>query len=163
MKSASGVATVEHGWARAHPTSARVDREICTHSKSFWRSRESGGGSRLYMNLKVHRISSKNTSRKCVCPLQIVHAYLASGGPWTPLGDFFPADLLCPPYLQTLAMPLKSACSAENRRAVCYVTMRYAASLGLFNMELADLRRVYTTVQPVTVCKVFQHIYSPVN
>ena len=24
-----------HGWARAHPTSARVGREICTNSKSF--------------------------------------------------------------------------------------------------------------------------------
>jgi len=30
-----GVATVGHGWARAHPTSARVGREICTNSKSF--------------------------------------------------------------------------------------------------------------------------------
>jgi len=44
----------------------------------FWRSR--GGGSRLRMRLKVHRISSMNTSRKCVCSLQIVYAYLASGG-----------------------------------------------------------------------------------
>ena len=32
----SGVSTVGHGWARAHPTSARVGREICTKSKSFY-------------------------------------------------------------------------------------------------------------------------------
>ena len=31
----SGVATGGHGWARAHPTSARVGREICTNSRSF--------------------------------------------------------------------------------------------------------------------------------
>jgi len=31
----SGVATVGHGWAHAHPTSARVGRGICTNSKSF--------------------------------------------------------------------------------------------------------------------------------
>jgi len=47
----------------------------------FWRSR-SGGDSRLCMSLKVHRslYLLLNTSRKCVCPLQIVYAYLASGG-----------------------------------------------------------------------------------
>jgi len=64
------------------------------------------GGSRLHMSLRVHCISSTNTSRKCVCPLQIVYAYLASGEklcPWTPLGDFRSPDPLCPPYLQTLA------------------------------------------------------------
>jgi len=31
-----GVATGGHGWARAHPTSARVGREICTNLKSFF-------------------------------------------------------------------------------------------------------------------------------
>ena len=31
----SGVATVGHGWARAHPTSARVGSEIFTNLKSF--------------------------------------------------------------------------------------------------------------------------------
>jgi len=82
--------------------------QIC---RVFWRSE--GGGSRLRMSLKVHRISSMNTSRKCVCPLQIVYAYLASGGfalrpppglcPWTPLGDFCLPDPVWPPYLQTLA------------------------------------------------------------
>ena len=76
----SGLATVGHGWARAHPTSARVGREIYTNSKSFSEDYDGGGGSRLCMSLKVHHISSMNTSRKCVCPLQIVHAYLASGG-----------------------------------------------------------------------------------
>ena len=75
----SGVAMVAHGWACAHPTSARVGREICTNLKTFWRSR-GGRGSRLRMSLKVHCISSMNTLRKCVCPLQIVYAYLASGG-----------------------------------------------------------------------------------
>jgi len=46
----------------------------------FWRSR--GGGSKLRISLKVGRrpIPSMNTSRKCVCPPQIVYAYLASGG-----------------------------------------------------------------------------------
>jgi len=39
----SGVATVGHGWARAHPTSARVGREICTNSKSFLGEVEVGG------------------------------------------------------------------------------------------------------------------------
>ena len=29
------IATVGHGWARAHPTSARVGRKICTNAKSF--------------------------------------------------------------------------------------------------------------------------------
>ena len=67
------------GTARAHPTSARVGHEICTNSKTFfWRSRV--GGSRLCMSLKVHHISSMNISQKCVCPLQIVYAYLAFGG-----------------------------------------------------------------------------------
>ena len=44
-------------------------------------------GSRLRMSL----ISSMNTSRKRVCPLQIAHALLCS------------LDPLCPPYLQTMA------------------------------------------------------------
>jgi len=53
-----------------------------------------------------------NTSRKCVCPLQIVHAYLTSGGfasrpppglcPRTPLQSPV-SQSLCPLYLQTLA------------------------------------------------------------
>jgi len=83
---ASG-ATVWHEWARAHPTSARVGREICTNSAFFWRS--GGGGCRLRMCLKVRHISSMNTSRKCLCLLQIVYAYLASGGfaPKSPLGS----------------------------------------------------------------------------
>ena len=58
------------------------------------------GGSRLCMSLKVHRISSTNTSRKCVCPVQIVcisgfwgfaprlHRDLLY--PWTRLGTFVP-------------------------------------------------------------------------
>jgi len=29
----TSVATGGHGWARAHPTSARVGREICTNSE----------------------------------------------------------------------------------------------------------------------------------
>ena len=33
----SGVATVGHGWAHAHPNLARTAREICTNSKFFWR------------------------------------------------------------------------------------------------------------------------------
>ena len=76
----------------------------------FWRSR--GGGSRLRMSLKVHRISSMNTSRKCVCPLQIVYAYLAKSPDhrWSSAPglrwDFRPPHLMCPPYLQTLATPL---------------------------------------------------------
>jgi len=40
----TGVATGGHGWARAHPTSARVGREICTNSKFFCTSRGGGGG-----------------------------------------------------------------------------------------------------------------------
>jgi len=90
--------------------------------RDFWRSM--GGGSRLCMSLKVHRISSLNTSRKCVCPLQIVYAYLASGGfaprpppgicPWIPLGDFRSPDPLCPPYVQTLATPLETIHVSRN-------------------------------------------------
>ena len=71
----TGVAT--DPWARAHPTSARVGSKICTNSKSFLRSR--GGGSRLRIRCTV-RVSYMNKSQKCVCPLQIVYAYLASGG-----------------------------------------------------------------------------------
>jgi len=37
------------------------------------------GGCRLRMSLKVLRISSMNTSQKCVYPLQIVYAYLVLG------------------------------------------------------------------------------------
>ena len=33
-----------HGWARAHPTSTRVGREICTNSRSFFRGVRVGGG-----------------------------------------------------------------------------------------------------------------------
>ena len=60
----SGVATVGHGWARAHPTSARMGHEICTNSRSFLRSRGGGGGCRLCMNLQVRRIfvPTMNTS-----------------------------------------------------------------------------------------------------
>jgi len=77
----SGVATVGHGWARAHRTSARVGRWVVRFAqirRVFWRSR---GCSRLCMSLKVQHIglSSMNTSRKCICLLQIVYAYLASG------------------------------------------------------------------------------------
>jgi len=90
--------------AHAYPTLARVGREIRTNSKFFLRSR--GGGSRLRMSLKVYRTSSMNTSRKCVClcPLQILYAYLASAPRpppglylWTPLEDFCGCapDLLC--------------------------------------------------------------------
>ena len=71
----------------------------------FWKSR--GGGSRLCkvrMSLKVHRISSMNTSRKCICPLQIVYVYLASKGsaPESHWGTSI-SQTQCPPYLQTLA------------------------------------------------------------
>jgi len=102
----SGVATGGHGWACAHPTSARVGREICTNSEFFWRSR--GGGSRLCTNLG-----------KCVCPLQIVYAYdiwllgalppdpHRSSAPGPHWGTSVPRSL-CPPYLQTLATPLIS-------------------------------------------------------
>jgi len=31
----NGVATVGHGWARTHSTSARVGREICANSRVF--------------------------------------------------------------------------------------------------------------------------------
>jgi len=109
----SGIATVEHRWARAHPTSTRVGREICTNTKIFFGG-VGWGGSRLCMSLNVHRISSMNTTRKCVCPLQIVYAYLASGSfaprpppglcPWTTLGDFCPpnpcAHLTSKPWLR---------------------------------------------------------------
>jgi len=103
-----------HGGARVDtcPTLPRPGRVVrfAQIRRVCWRS---GWGSRLRMSLKVHHISSLNRSRKCVCPLQIVYAYLASGGfapdpppglcPWTPLGDFRP---LYPPYLQTLVTPL---------------------------------------------------------
>ena len=79
----SGIATVEHRWARAHPTSTRVGREICTNTKIFFGG-VGWGGSRLCMSLNVHRISSMNTTRKCVCPLQIVYAYLACAGGFAP-------------------------------------------------------------------------------
>jgi len=72
------------------------------------------GSSRLRMSLKVHHIglSSMNTSRKRVCLLQVVYAYLAkpqipTGAlSWTPTGGLPSPDPLCPPYLQTLATPL---------------------------------------------------------
>ena len=68
----------------AHPTLAKVGREICTNSKSFleeYRIR----GCRLCMSLKVHRISSMNTSRKCVCPLHTCIWLLGVGAlPQTP-------------------------------------------------------------------------------
>ena len=67
-----------HGWARAHPTSARVGREFAQIGRDFLRSRV--GGSRLLTSLKLHRISSMNTSQKCVCPLPIVCAYLGASG-----------------------------------------------------------------------------------
>jgi len=110
----SGIAMVGHRWARAHPTSKGRSWDL-QNSKSFFGG-VGMGDNRLHMSLKVYHISSMNTSRKCVCPLQIVYAYLASGGKaprpplglclWTPLGDFHLPDILCPPYLQTLAMPL---------------------------------------------------------
>ena len=50
----TGVATGGHGWARAHPTSARVGREICTNSRTFFGG-VGWGGFQTRMNLKVHR------------------------------------------------------------------------------------------------------------
>ena len=86
------------------------------------------GGSRLRMSLKVHRlcdrISSMNTSRKCICPLQMyMHIWLlglqtpTGALPLDPTGDFrgvgteglgerSAPNPLCPPYLQTLATSL---------------------------------------------------------
>jgi len=81
-----------HRWARAHPTSARVGREICTNLKSFFRGVGWGiANSAWAWRYTVYLLW---TPRKCVCPLQIVYAYLA--------------DPLCPPYLQTLAMLMVS-------------------------------------------------------
>jgi len=117
----SGIATVGHGWACAHPTSARVGREICTNSKFFGGV---GWGSRLRMSLKVHRICAMNTSRKCICPLQMyMHIWLlglqtpTGALPLDPTGGLLwgghrgfgnrsPPNPLCPPYLQTLATSL---------------------------------------------------------
>jgi len=53
--SVSGVATVGHGWARAHPTLARVGHQICTNSNSFL-GEVRWGGSRLRMSLKVYSV-----------------------------------------------------------------------------------------------------------
>jgi len=74
---------ITDGWAHAHSTSARVGCMTCTHLM-FFLQEQGGGGSILCMSLKVHHISFMNTSPKCVCPLQIVYAYLAE-----------PAPLLC--------------------------------------------------------------------
>ena len=77
-----------------------------------------------------------NTSRKCVRPLQIVYAYLASGGfapdlhigalSLDPAGDFRPPSPLCPPYLQTLVRQPDS-----TRFTFFYRAMHYSAKRGL--------------------------------
>jgi len=84
----SGVPRVGTGGHVPTYTSAGVGREICTNSKSFWRNRGEGVADSAW------------AWRYTVCPLQIVYAYLASGGfatrpppgfyPWTPLGLPFP-------------------------------------------------------------------------
>jgi len=116
----SGVATVGHGWVVRFAQIQRV----------FWRSR--GGGSILRMSLKVHRISSMNTPLKCICPLQIVYAYLASegfaprphqGSTHGPRWGLLFTNLLCPPYLQTLAMPLPIVTIIERLKSVFTVLM----------------------------------------
>jgi len=69
-------------------------------------------------NLQVHTVYfwCCRLLGKCIYQLQIAYVYLDSGRfapdpigvcPWTPLGYFHPLDpdSLCPPYLQTLAMP----------------------------------------------------------
>ena len=102
------------------------------------------------MSLKVHRISSMNTSRKCICPLQMyMHIWLMGSRPlpglcpWTPLGDFCgvgteglgdrsPPNPLCPPYLQTLAtsLPLSVTISLSALKSVVKVN-RARGGLGL--------------------------------
>jgi len=51
--------------------------------------------------------------RKCVCRLRIVYAYLASGGPWTPLGTSVPrttyAHPTSKPWLRHWTQPLPVA------------------------------------------------------
>jgi len=76
---------------------------------------------------------------KCVCQLQIVYAYLASGGfdphptefcPWTPLGDFRSSYPMCPPDLQTPVRhcpKIPSSCAVVFC-AICYVN-RYTAGV----------------------------------
>ena len=71
----SGVATVGARVSTFPPTSVVRLAQI---RRVFWRSGLGVGGSRLRMSLKVHRLSSVNTSRKCVCPLHIVGAQQAT-------------------------------------------------------------------------------------
>ena len=62
----SGVATVGHGWVVRFAQIRRV----------FWRNRGRVADSTWVWRYTVYM----NTSRRCVCLLQIVYAYLASGG-----------------------------------------------------------------------------------
>ena len=89
---------------------------------------ELGGGSRLHMSLKVHRISSMNTSRKCVCSLQIVYAYLASGGiapdphwgsaPW----PHCKTSVLQAPFAHPISKPW--LCQPDSTRFTVFFTAR---------------------------------------
>jgi len=95
------------------------------------------GGSRLHMSLKVHRISSMNSSRKCICPQQIVYAYFASGGfgprppsglcPLTTLGDFHPQT----PFAHPTSKPWLLRQPDSVRFTVFYRAMHYSAKRGL--------------------------------
>jgi len=111
--------------------------------RDFCRSRV--GGSSLRMSLKAHRISSMNTSWKCICPLQIVYAYLASGGfapdptgalPVDPAGGLPTPRLLCPPYLQTLATPLLVSSGGHIN------AWDYTSCCHLLNVCMVDSRMV---------------------
>ena len=109
-----------HRWARAHCTLARVGHEICTNSKSFF-CRSRGGGRRLCMSLKVHRIrlifyehitKMRLSTADCICisalwglgPQTLAGALTLDSA-----GDFRAPDLLCQLYLQTLAMLMQYA------------------------------------------------------
>ena len=112
-----------HGWTRAHLTSARVGREICTNSRCFLE--QYGGGSRLHTSLKVHDIFYEHITKMRLSTADCrLYPYLASegfapdshrGSALDPTGGLPSPNPLSPPYLQTLATPL---CSVDRQRHV---------------------------------------------
>ena len=124
---------------RNQPTALSITRSVQIR-RGFWRSRV--GGSRLHMILKVglHRISSMNTSRKCVCPLQILymHIWLLGLCPQTPTGALDPSGRLPSPRLSVPTLPLNPGYAYELHRPTS-IFVRCPASSSKFRMAVCNL------------------------
>jgi len=95
--------------ARAHPTRAVLGHAIPADPKFFaeWGVRGDIRWTRKQTWVEKHLTAANYLYISGFWGLRLPDP--TGAPPWTPLGDFGPLDLLCPPWLQSLATPLNTA------------------------------------------------------